>query len=640
MLSARPTLDRVRRRGVTLVVALAGCALAPSAALAAPGPDYFGTNIQPMVKLQVVPPDRWDSYILRQAADGLGRARGDGAWSWAEPTAPSGGTHTYEWNPANRPHQSLDRVVALLAARGVRWVPVLATAPGWAMSSGNYLSPAHYDDFIAFAGAFAARYGSLGTFWLEHPELPRLPVTDYEVWTEANSANFWTRKADAPEYAKVLIPLAAAVRAKDPAARILASIGWQGVDSYMRALYAQGVKGSIDAIGFHPYAPGAPAIVDLTVRMRRVLREVGDGDLPIDVTETGQPRAPSGPGASHSYAGLVSDQARAATHALAGEALAHSDCGVTDYLMYANVGSETGREPGAEGYMGIYRVDQAVANATGAAIAAAADRWRKAPAGGLHLCGGGATADAALLPLGLTATRDGGCVTTTTTYDGNPLEAAKVVVNAPDPAASGETDAFGATRPCVTGTWSTRSFDVYAVVNGIARSAILRCPAGGSTCARVVPPPSAGGGAAAGTDGTPPAPDTSAPDPSALPVSTSTRRCRYRLTTALLSRGRRSVRMKARLTCTGGRARPRLRFSVRVKRRGSKRWGTARRVTLKPGRTTRLTVRRRLKVGDRVMLVSPTNRKARTPRVQKTLRVKAKSTKRARKRTTTKRRSA
>lgn len=571
-----------------VVVALLGA----SDAQALPGPDYYGANVQPMVKLQFVPPDRWDAYVGQMSADGLKVARADGAWAWAEPVRPTEGRHVYQWDPVDRPAQSLDRVALLLARHGVRLLPVLATAPAWAGGSGVDITPEHYDDFAAFTAAFAARYGTGGSFWLEHPEVPTLPVIDYEIWNEANSANFWTGKADPSEYVRGLRPVSAAIHRADPRGRVLASIGWQGFEAYMAGLYAAGAKGTFDAVGFHPYAPHAVAILDLVEGMRQALVRGGDAQVPIGVTETGQPRSTSGPGSARAGSGVVSDQARAATHALTGDALARSDCGIDDYLLYANVGSETSREPQGEGFMGIYSVASATPNATGMAIRDASKRWRADPQSGLVLCSGATTPASELLPLELSVVHDSPtCVTGHTTYRGNPLEAAQLTLRTSDGRVSRfETDAFGQGRVCIPDGPPIYSFDVTSEISNVAVAPTLRCPVPTGACSGIKQP-------SGGTAGAPLA-----------------RRCSYVLMTRLSRVTRRRSTARARLTCAGRRVPARI--GVFVQRRGQRGRRLVRRVTLRRGRTLTFRVRARLRRGDRLVLVHGSDAKAGIPRLE------------------------
>lgn len=565
--------------------------LGASDAQALRGPDYYGANIQPMVKLPVVTPDRWDAYIGRMSADGLKIARADAAWAWAEPTRPTEGRHAYDWDPADRPAQSLDRVALLLARHGVRLLPVLATAPAWAGGGGVDVTPEHYDDFAAFAAAFAARYGTGGSFWREHPQVAALPVTDYEIWTEANSANFWTHKADPAEYARGLRPVSAAIRQVDPGGRVLASIGWQGFEDYMAGFYAAGAKGTFDAVGFHPYAPHAVAILDLVERMRQALVRGGDAQVPIALTETGQPRSASGPGSRRAGAGAVNDHARAATHALTGDALARSDCGVDDYLLFANVASETSMEPLEEGYMGIYSVASATPNATGMAIGDASLRLRADPQGGLVLCSGGATSASRLLPLELSVVHDSPtCVTGHTTYHGNPLEAAQLTLRTLDGRLSRfETDAFGEGRVCVPDGPPISSFDVTSEISNVALAPTLRCPVSTDACSAIKQADVTG----------------------AVPRA---RGCSYGLVTRLTRVTRRWSTARARLTCAGRRLVP-ARISAFIQRRGHRERRLVRRVTLRSGRIA-FRLRTRFRRGDRLVLLHASDAKAGIPRLE------------------------
>ena len=67
--------------------------------------------------------------------------------------------------------------------------------------------------------AAVGRYGTGGTFWREHPDMPRLPVTDWQVWNEPNSPLFWKPKPDAAAYLELLRGFDSAARGADPQAR-------------------------------------------------------------------------------------------------------------------------------------------------------------------------------------------------------------------------------------------------------------------------------------------------------------------------------------------------------------------------------------------------------------------------------------
>jgi polysaccharide biosynthesis protein PslG len=593
------------RRGSARVGAL--CAvllcLVPSAvagAPASPAPaSYYGANIQPLIKLGIVAPSGWNGLIAGMSADGLQTARMDAIWSWAEPNPPVSGKHTYVWSSSN-PANSLDALVAMLASNRVRMLAVLSTPPGWAAAQGTQLAPSHYGDFVAFAAAFAARYGAGGTFWAANPQLPYLPVEQFEVWTEANSSNFWTATPSPAEYLKVLAPLTAAVHAVDPTGQVLASIGWQNFQTYVTQLYQLGAKGSFDGIGFHPYAPDTPGILLLTEQLRATLESVGDPALPIYLTETGQPVVTSGPGATFAYNGPVSDAARAATLSLAGDALAHSDCNVQSFDVYALIGSGTNREPAGEGFMGIFDYTTGAPNLTGAAIGAASLRWQASPATGLVLCGNTATPAGALLPLGLTLTHTSPtCVSAEVTYHGNPIEAAELVLRTADgrvdPAG---TDAFGQTQMCLQDGPAITSFTVSAELSSpltsaaltapnVAQSATYACPVTSAACTPGTLQSTAGGPAEGGGPSNPPAAPT---------------RCRLGASIVRVARTRTTVR--ARLRCTSGTAAA-VRLAVSLERRGKRTRSRIAIVILTGARWRTFALRVHLRPGDRVIVSVP-----------------------------------
>ena len=583
-------------RSVQLLLSVAvAMTLNGGAAAAATSPDYYGLNVNPLIALSSIPQSRWATYLQPMTSGQMTLGRTVANWSWAEPTAPVGGVHSYSWAPPSRPTQSLDAVATALARQGVRMVPVLSVPPAWAGGPGAALAVAHYADFAAFAGAYAGRYGPNGSFWATHPELPYLPALDFEVWTEANSANFWTGRADAAEYMRAMALIAPAIHQAAPGSRVLASLGWQSFEAYTNAIYAAGAKGLIDGIGFHPYAFYATAIVNLVQRMRAALVANGDPALPIDVTEIGQPVVYSGSGSSMAQNGAVTDAARAATQTLAGDALAHSDCGVSGYLLYAIVGTETSLEPIGEGYMGALNYQTGAPNVTGNALIAASLRWRGAPREGLVLCGSGATPPAALLPLGLTGKHvSPSCFSATTTYYGNPLEAAQLTLRTDDGRiARTQTDAFGGARVCVPKGAKPTAFDVSAEIDQIAASLTIRCSA------------------------------ASASSGCAFKATTATKPAwRVRLK-VVRARGARA-RVQARITCPAT-CPKRVRVAIWSRRRSkaatttrAKSW--LRGVTLRPGKALTFTAKVRLRHLDAIVLTTKAGRPVGVPRLTGTAR--------------------
>jgi hypothetical protein len=604
-MTARVYISRATRLLLICSLLAASLVLARGASSARadslPSPDYYGANIQDLIKENFILPSSWGTFIATMSNDSLKTARMDAEWAWAEPKAPVNGVHSYVWNNPQDENNSIDHLITLLAENNVRMIAVLDTPPSWA--GGFNMQPAYYGDFEAFSAAFAARYGVGGSFWAANPQLPYLPVEQFEIWTEANSGNFWTT-VNPETYLQVLEPLSTAVHAVDPSAQILASIGWQNFQQYVTELYQDGVKGWINGIGFHPYAPDAPGVTLLTEQLRAIMTQFGDS-TPIYITEIGQPDATSGPGAQHAYDGPVSDAARGATLSLAGDALAHSDCDVQSYDLYGLVASGTTLETYGQGYMSLFNYNNDTPNVTGSAIIAASQRWQKAPSQGLVLCGTGATPSSALLPLGLTVTHSGPtCVSANVTYEGNPIESAEMVMTTADgrvdPAG---TDAFGNTQMCLQNGPLIKTFNVYAELSSpittaaltapnIAISALYTC-----TVSTAVPSPPC---VLAGTS-------------SASPV---TRACK--LGAALVSGSHDRTKLKARLTCKTGAA-PLAHASVYLERKGKRVKHALRSVVLSKARWQTFFVSVRLRAGDRLIVSVPASATTYIPSLTHTL---------------------
>ncbi len=611
--------QRWRRTCLILLAPL--CVLAgatPQASAAAPPPaSYYGVNIQPLIREMLVAPSGWNAFIAAMSSDHLQTARMDAIWSWAEPSPPANGVHTYTWDSPGNPTHSTDALVGMLAANGVRMLAVLDSPPAWTGSTGFHLAPDHYGDFVAFAAAFAARYGAGGTFWAQNPQLPYLPVQQFEVWTEANSTNFWTGSPAPAEYVRVLKPLSAAVHAVDPTGQILASIGWQNAASYVSQLYGLGVKGSIDGIGFHPYAADTPAIVGLIQQMRATLATAGDANLPIYVTEAGQPAVPSGPGDTSE------DAARAAMLSLTGDALARSDCGVQSFDIYGLIGSGTNLEPIDEGYMGILDDVTGAPNLTGSAIIAASQRWQTNPTSGLVLCGAGSTPPADLLPLGLTVTHTSPtCVSATATYGGYPLETAQLVLRTADgrvaPATTGPS---GQAHMCLQNGPPVASFTAYAelsapittasfVTPDIAQSPTFTC----QVSATSTPPCTqdaangGGGGAISGSSGGAAGSNGSVRRTRSRPASATSCRLSAKVLTVTTKR----TTLRARITCLHVPS-PTAKLQVSLRRHGRHKLTPLTRVTLAKARWRTFTIRAGLHVGDRITAIVAANQRTHQP---------------------------
>jgi hypothetical protein len=150
-------------------------------------------------------------------------------------------------------------------------------------------------------------------------------VTVYEIWNEPNGRWFWRPAPDAAVYADMYLRARAAIKAVDPDARVV--IGGLVADtSFVDAMYAArpDLRGNVDAVGWHPYAPTVNGAIGTVKALRKALERVGDPSVPIHLTEVGWPTSGTGDGSEI----VVGEQTRAAALEATIDALARSDCGV------------------------------------------------------------------------------------------------------------------------------------------------------------------------------------------------------------------------------------------------------------------------------------------------------------------------
>ena len=189
-----------------------------------------------------------------------------------------------------------DGYVAALARRRLRLLPILFNAPRFRSSApadprhGTY-PPRIPSEMGDFGSVLARRYGPGGSFWREHPELPRFPVRSWQVWNEPNLPVYWPSGPDAAEYVALLRATARGIRRVDPGAEIVtaglpdSTLGVP-LDKYLRDMYAAGAAGAFDVIAVNPYGEDARGVLDTVRAVRAVASRNGDNPA-VWVTELG-----------------------------------------------------------------------------------------------------------------------------------------------------------------------------------------------------------------------------------------------------------------------------------------------------------------------------------------------------------------
>ena len=358
-------MRHIKRSRRVLLGAIALALAAPAAAPAAPaaGTGYHGINGQflwdpSIVGVEPAATTFRNAQLDAMRGEGLTLVRHGAPWSLMEAVPPILGIHTYGWGYG-------DVVARTLAAKGLRWYPILGAPPLWASGVplpplgclGAYPAPAASSvaDFAAFARAFASRYGPDGSFWRDNPSLTKMPVAQIELFNEPNLGCFFNTGADdAPaRYAALYGAARAAIRRVSAAITVVSGGLAPGADNALTRMVAPGtfvrrmfaarpaLASELDALGLHPYAPNAQQTFAQIAAMRGVLDPATPGrTVPIEVNEAGWFTQGAIPGDLWNLVPPISESARAAMLGTLAVELPASNCVVTRFIPHTWISPE------------------------------------------------------------------------------------------------------------------------------------------------------------------------------------------------------------------------------------------------------------------------------------------------------------
>src|SRR5215467_11485838 len=234
------------------------------------------------------------SQLAAMKAIGITSVRVDADWGMVQ----AAGAGTFNW-------ARLDRVVRSARAAGMLVDLIIDGCPRWAALAGtsgaSSPQPASSTQYARWAANVAARYAPEG-------------VNTFEIWNEPNSALFWQPKPSPSAYTADLVAAHSAIKAVDPSAFIISGglaptvtqNGNVSAIDFLEAMYADGAKGSFDALGYHAYSfPELPdtygsawsEMAHTDPSLRSVMISHGDRGKPIWITEFGAPSGgPNGVG--------------------------------------------------------------------------------------------------------------------------------------------------------------------------------------------------------------------------------------------------------------------------------------------------------------------------------------------------------
>jgi hypothetical protein len=205
-------------------------------------------------------------------------------WDMAQPDAAG---------PVN--FSASDAYVGAAARRGLRALPVVMRAPIWARKHpGLSNSPPSasgvraYGDYLQ---QLIGRYGPSGSFWAEHPELPRHPVRQWQIWNEPDGGHDWSDQPGLPAYMRLLKRAHASVKAADPGAKVvlagLVGRSWE----HLAEVYRRGGRRYFDMAAIHPFTESVRNVMRLIRNARTTMRRHHDGRKPLVLSELSWPSA-------------------------------------------------------------------------------------------------------------------------------------------------------------------------------------------------------------------------------------------------------------------------------------------------------------------------------------------------------------
>jgi hypothetical protein len=262
-----------------LVAAVAAvCALATPASAATS--RFFGVVYDRDV--EAAPAATQDQQFTLMRGSGVKTVRRVFSWATAQP------------DPSQPPNLAdTDAFVARAARNDIEILPIVMYAPVWARESADDPAspPRNNGDYVAFLNALVARYGPAGSFWGEHPDVPKRPLRVWQIWNEPQLPYQWGDHKNWPSsYGALLNAAYPALKKADPGCHVVlagaTNFAWDALES----LYDKGnIKGKFDISSLHPYTGSAGRVVKAAQLFRAVLKKHGDGRKPVWITELAWP---------------------------------------------------------------------------------------------------------------------------------------------------------------------------------------------------------------------------------------------------------------------------------------------------------------------------------------------------------------
>lgn len=273
-------MTMARRLIPILVLALLAAMPAASSAASLPH-GYIGMSPQNAGNAR-------DYYLMREA--GIKSVRMPLYWAGVEPK-----------NPVfiERRWEGFDHEVRLAAEAQMEIFPFVTSSPEWVTAEWTdfpVANPWQRRAWASFLRAAIRRYGPEGSFWREEEDLPYIPMRRWEIWNEENIVT-WSSEPEPKRFAQLIRIAGRVIHREAPGTKVILG-GLFGrplqippniaSGDFLARVYRAGrIKPYFDGVALHPYVADARAMAAQLRNLRRIMREHGDGETPLYVTELG-----------------------------------------------------------------------------------------------------------------------------------------------------------------------------------------------------------------------------------------------------------------------------------------------------------------------------------------------------------------
>lgn len=234
-------------------------------------------------------------------SDGVQSVRPAFDWATAQPYAswsavPADRHSEFVNGPGGRPisYAASDAIVTDAAERRLTVLPIILYAPVWTRKiSPGSTTPIPKDNGLygQYAASLVRRYGPRGSFWKANPQLPKVPIRQWQIWNEPNILYFWPQPF-AKSYVALLRAAHNAIKRADRHAQIvlgpLTNYAWTSLGQ----IYAvRGAGRLFDAVSVDGYTKNPSEDIVYVRITRHALQHLGGGRKPIIYSEFGWPSA-------------------------------------------------------------------------------------------------------------------------------------------------------------------------------------------------------------------------------------------------------------------------------------------------------------------------------------------------------------